>query len=78
VLEGIVSFFVLLDSDLVQQRLATIPQHIPNIYIFVIWVVLGMIFLGIGSKVLQDAHQVILSRNCLIVFDFASCSLYSF
>jgi hypothetical protein len=50
--------FLFLDNDFVQQRLATIPQHIPNIHIFVIWVVLGMIFLGIGSKVLQDAHQV--------------------
>jgi hypothetical protein len=49
----------ILDNDLVQQRLPTWPKNLPPLYYYIWWVVLGIIFLGVGSKVLNDARNVI-------------------
>lgn len=53
---------------MVQQRLPTWPKNIPQLHIYIAWIILGIVFLGVGSKVLQDAHHV--SGIMLLFFYF--------
>lgn len=55
-----------IDNDLIQQRLPSIPQEIPQLYVYVIWIILGIIFLGVGSKVAHDAEHVRMPHLCFL------------
>lgn len=63
--------FLLSDTDFVQQRMKSIPAKFPPIYISIAIIVLGIIFLPIGTNLRDDSSRVSVYIKYKVTLDHA-------